>query len=123
MKHDLIIPFVTNGCPDLKGFIHRVLSVRDIRPKKILLHMLPSLEKKKKKKEIRRGRRSDFFSMENSIKGKAKPYMYCNVTKRCGEIFYNICKPKMATINKRSELTDMCRHASKFKLKDYTSTA
>lgn len=47
---------------------------------------------------------------------------YSNTTKRCKlctlEKFYIICKRELATINKRSELANTCRHANKFLLKN-----
>ena len=59
------------------------------------------------------------FSIQWKILRKAKPY--CNVTKRCNlcimEKYFIICKPKMAMLIKRSELTDTCSHTAKFKLK------
>ena len=47
---------------------------------------------------------------------------YSNATKRCRlctlEKYYIICKRELATINKRSELANTCRHANKFLLKN-----
>ena len=47
---------------------------------------------------------------------------YSNATKRCKlctlEKFYIICKQKLATLNKRTELASTCRHANKFLLKN-----
>ena len=47
---------------------------------------------------------------------------YSNATKRCKlrtlEKFYFICKQKLATLNKRTELASTCRHANKFLLKN-----
>ncbi|KAJ8029039.1 hypothetical protein HOLleu_28333 [Holothuria leucospilota] len=49
---------------------------------------------------------------------------YSNVSKRCNlcmmEKFYIICYPEMASLNQRSELVSTCRHASKFKLTNFT---
>ena len=63
------------------------------------------------------------FTIKWKILSHAKPYS--NINKRCNlctmEKFFIICHPKMATLNKRSELTSTCRHASKFKLKNHTS--
>lgn len=63
------------------------------------------------------------FKIEWKILSHARPYS--NISKRCSlcimEKFYIICHPKMATLNKRSELTSACRHASRFKLKNYAS--
>ena len=43
---------------------------------------------------------------------------YCNTTKRCNlciqENFYILCKPLLASLNKRSELFSSCRHISKY---------
>ena len=45
---------------------------------------------------------------------------YSNVTKKCNlclwEKYYIICRPNMATLNKRNELVSSCRHAKKFLL-------
>ena len=50
---------------------------------------------------------------------------YSNITKRCNlclwEKFFIICKPDMATLNRRNELVSTCRHASKFLLKNFRS--
>ena len=47
---------------------------------------------------------------------------YSNATKRCKlctlEKFYIICKQRLATLNKRTELASTCRHANKFLLKN-----
>lgn len=47
---------------------------------------------------------------------------YSNVTKRCNlclwEKYFIICKPEMASLNKRNELSSCCRHARKFMLKN-----
>lgn len=62
------------------------------------------------------------FVIKWKILRHAKPYS--NIGKRCHlctmEKYYIICHPKMATLNKRSELTCTCRHAAKFKLKNYS---
>ena len=51
-----------------------------------------------------------------------RPQSYSNVTKRCKlctlEKFYIICKQKLATLNKRTELASTCRHANRFLLKN-----
>ena len=43
---------------------------------------------------------------------------YSNVSKRCNlcvlEKFFIICKPQLASLNKRSELISTCRHKGKF---------
>ena len=58
------------------------------------------------------------FEMKWKIMGKAKPYS--NVSKRCGlcnlEKYFIICHGDKATLNKKSELINTCRHAAKFKL-------
>ena len=47
---------------------------------------------------------------------------YSNVTKRCNlclwEKYFIICKPEMASLNKRNELSSCCRHVRKFLLKN-----
>ena len=49
---------------------------------------------------------------------------YNNATKRCTlclyEKYYIICKPELATLNKRNELISTCRHSSKHLLKNAT---
>ena len=49
---------------------------------------------------------------------------YSNVTKRCNlclwEKYFIICKPEMASLNKRNELSSCCRHVRKFLLKNVT---
>jgi len=54
------------------------------------------------------------------ILGKARAYS--NTTKRCNlcnlEKYYIICHRELATLNKRSELVNSCRHANKFLLKN-----
>ena len=51
---------------------------------------------------------------------------YSNISKRCNlclwEKFFIICKPDMATLNRRNELVSTCRHASKFLLKNFRSS-
>ena len=51
-----------------------------------------------------------------------KAQAYSNATKRCKlctlEKFYIICKQELATLNKRTELANTCRHANKFLLKN-----
>ena len=53
------------------------------------------------------------------ILAKAKPYT--NFTKRCNlcttEKFFLICRPHMATLNKRDELVSTCRYRRKFILR------
>ena len=53
------------------------------------------------------------------ILAKAKPYT--NFTKRCNlcttENFFLICRPHMATLNKRDELVSTCRYRRKFILR------
>ena len=60
------------------------------------------------------------FTIEWSILSHASPYS--NNSKRCNlcicEKFYIICKPGIATLNKRQELVNTCRHSSKFLLKN-----
>ena len=52
------------------------------------------------------------FEISWKIICKAKPYS--NVTKRCNlcnaEKYYIVCKPQLATLNKRSELVRKCIH-------------
>ena len=49
---------------------------------------------------------------------------YSNVTKRCNlclwEKYFIICKPEMASLNKRNELSSCCRHVRKFLLQNVT---
>jgi hypothetical protein len=49
---------------------------------------------------------------------------YTNVSKKCNlclwEKFFIICKPQMATLNKRSELMSGCRHSNKFSLSKFS---
>ncbi|XP_022810398.1 uncharacterized protein LOC111347413 [Stylophora pistillata] len=49
---------------------------------------------------------------------------YSNVAKRCNlclwEKYFIICKPQMASLNKRNELASGCRHVRKFLLKNVT---
>ena len=60
------------------------------------------------------------YNIEWSIIGKAKPYS--NTNKRCSlciqEKFIIICKPNLATLNRRNELISTCRHNNKFLLKN-----
>lgn len=48
---------------------------------------------------------------------------YCPASNRCNlclwEKFFIICKPELATLNKRNELVTSCRHANKFLLKNF----
>ena len=59
------------------------------------------------------------FKVTWKILAKAKPYT--NITKRCDlcntEKFFLICRPHMATLNKRNELISTCRHRRKFILR------
>ena len=52
---------------------------------------------------------------------QAKPYN--PISNRCNlclwEKYFIICKPELATLNKRNELVNTCRHASKFLLKNF----
>ena len=45
---------------------------------------------------------------------------YSNITKKCNlctsEKYFIICRPELATLNKRSELLNKCRHRHKFTL-------
>lgn len=45
---------------------------------------------------------------------------YSNINKKCNlclwEKYFIICKPEMATLNNRNELTSICRHSKKFLL-------
>ena len=49
---------------------------------------------------------------------------YSNITKRCNlclwEKYFIICKPEMASLNKRNELSSCCRHVRKFLLRNVT---
>ena len=62
------------------------------------------------------------FSIKWKILSQARPYS--NVTKKCNlcmlEKFYIICKPKLASLNKRSELISKCRHMAKYLLGNVT---
>jgi hypothetical protein len=62
------------------------------------------------------------FTIKWKILSHDRPYS--NISKRCSmctmEEYYIICHPKMATLNKKSELISACRHAYKFKLKNHT---
>ena len=59
------------------------------------------------------------FNITWKILAKAKSYT--NLTKRCNlcttEKFFLICRPHMATLNKRNELVSTCRHRRKFILR------
>ena len=65
------------------------------------------------------------FKVTWKILAKAKPYT--NITKRCDlcntEKFFLICRPHMATLNKRNELISTCRHRHKFILRFKFSTS
>ena len=58
------------------------------------------------------------FTIDWKILGKAKTYS--NITKKCNlctlEKFFIICKPNIASLNKRSELINKCRHQNKYLL-------
>ena len=58
------------------------------------------------------------YTIKWKIVRRAKPYT--NISKRCNlclmEKYFIICHPNMASLNRRSELLNTCRHASKFKL-------
>ena len=58
------------------------------------------------------------YSIKWSILDRAKAYS--NNSRKCNlcipEKLYIICKPKMATLNNRSELISKCRHSNKFLL-------
>ena len=60
------------------------------------------------------------FGIEWSIIGQAKPYS--NISKSCSLCIYEkyiiICKSRLATLNKRNELINTCRHNNKFLLKN-----
>ena len=64
------------------------------------------------------------YEVKWSIMGHAKPYD--NVSKRCNlcilEKFYIICKPKLASLNKRTELISKCRHEAKYMLANTSIT-
>jgi hypothetical protein len=53
-----------------------------------------------------------------------KAQSYSNTTKKCNlctaEKYFIICKPKLATLNRRSELMNKCRHKNKFFLENVT---
>jgi len=56
------------------------------------------------------------YSIKWKILKKAQPYS--NITKKCNlcltEKYIILCKPELATLNKRNELISMCRHQNKF---------
>jgi hypothetical protein len=62
------------------------------------------------------------YEIKWNIICKAKSYN--NITKKCNlciaEKFYIICKPNLATLNKRSELISKCRHKTKYFLENIT---
>ena len=47
-----------------------------------------------------------------------------SVSDRCNlnlwEKYFIICRPELATLNKRNEVVTSCRHTNKFLLKDFT---
>jgi hypothetical protein len=55
-----------------------------------------------------------------------KSYAYSNTAKMCNlclnEKFYIICRPEMATLNKRSEIASKCRHAWSYLLGNQATT-
>lgn len=61
------------------------------------------------------------YSVKYRMLAEAKPYN--KITKRCNlcieEIYYIIYHPELATLNKRTELINTCRHASKFLIANY----
>ena len=56
------------------------------------------------------------FEVNWKLVCKAQPYS--NLTKKCNlclpEKYYIICRPSMATLNRRTELISECRHQAKF---------
>ncbi|XP_067940660.1 uncharacterized protein [Watersipora subatra] len=60
------------------------------------------------------------YNIKWSILKTARPYS--PITKRCElciwEKYYIICKPQLATLNKRNEILSSCRHANKFLLRN-----
>lgn len=62
------------------------------------------------------------FHIAWKIIGRGSPYS--NRTKRCNlcilEKYFIICKPTLASLNKRTDLTYLCRHSHKFTLKAST---
>ena len=64
-------------------------------------------------------------NIEHSIKWKIlkRAKSYSNVSKRCNlclwEKYFIICKPNMATLNRRNELVSTCRQTNKFLLKNF----
>ena len=54
------------------------------------------------------------------LKRKVRAKPYSPASNRCNlclwEKYYIICKPELATLNKRNELVSSCRHAKKFLL-------
>ena len=63
------------------------------------------------------------FKIKWDILKQAKPYNPSS--KRCNlctwEKYYIICKPEIATLNKRNELVSACRHANKFLLRNFVT--
>ena len=59
---------------------------------------------------------NEHFDIEWHILDHAK--VYSNIAKRCSlcisEKYYIICKPNLASLNKRTELLSECRHSRKF---------
>ena len=83
-----------------------------------------SHEKRKSETELSKHiwqlkRENKEFKVTWKILAKAKPYT--NITKWCDlcntEKFFLICRPHMATLNKRNELISTCRHRRKFILR------
>ena len=60
------------------------------------------------------------YKIQWKILGRALPYS--NATKRCKlctlETLFIICKRELATLNKRTELANTCRHVNRFLLKN-----
>ena len=60
------------------------------------------------------------FNIIWKILKQAKPYN--NTSNRCNlclwEKYFIICKPSLASLNKRNELVSSCRHADKFLIKN-----
>ena len=62
--------------------------------------------------------RNIHYTIKWKLLKRAKPYNCAsNRCKLClWEKYFIICKPKMATLNKRNELVSACRHNKKFLL-------
>ena len=61
------------------------------------------------------------YRIKWKIMQKARPYS--NQTKKChlclSEKYYIICRPETATLNKRNEINNTCRHSKKYLLSQY----